>query len=154
MADNVTLNAGTGGDTAAADDVGGVKFQRVKISVGADGTAQDNWTPSRLISAATTNATSVKASAGALGFIYAVNLNAAVRYLKLYNKASAPTVGTDTPVATLPIPASTTGAGFTLAIPGGLAFTTGIAYAVTTGAADSNTAAVAASEIFLLLGYA
>lgn len=37
MADNVTMNPGTGGDTAAADDIGGVKFQRVKMVLGADG---------------------------------------------------------------------------------------------------------------------
>lgn len=39
MADDTVLNAGTGGDTIATDDVGGVKYQRVKITVGADGTA-------------------------------------------------------------------------------------------------------------------
>jgi hypothetical protein len=39
VADNVTLNAGTGGDVVAADDIGpGVKYQRVKITLGADGT--------------------------------------------------------------------------------------------------------------------
>lgn len=42
MADNVTLNAGTGGDTLAADDVGGgVKVQRVKAQYGSDGQATD-----------------------------------------------------------------------------------------------------------------
>jgi hypothetical protein len=41
VADNVLLNSGTGGATAAADDVGGFHHQRVKISVGADGTATD-----------------------------------------------------------------------------------------------------------------
>lgn len=41
MADNVVLNAGVGGDTVAADDVGGAKYQRVKLSLGADGTAAD-----------------------------------------------------------------------------------------------------------------
>ncbi len=154
MADNYTVNPGTGGATFASDDVGGVQYARVKKSVGPDGVAQDGWTPHRLISAASTNATSVKASAGQVGFIYAVNLNAAVRYLKLYNKASAPTVGTDTPIATLPIPASATGAGFMMPIPDGVTFTTGIAYATTTGAADSDTGAVAANEIFIFLGYA
>lgn len=39
MADNVTLNAGSGGDTVAADDVSGVKYQVVKLAVGADGSA-------------------------------------------------------------------------------------------------------------------
>jgi len=101
-----------------------------------------------LISAATTNATSVKASAGQVYSIYAHNLNAAVRYLKLYNKASAPTVGTDTPVLTLPIPGNAAGAGFVLDTGGmGIAFATGIALALTTGVADADTGAVAANEI-------
>lgn len=41
MVDNVVLNTGTGGDTVAADDIAGVKHQRVKLSLGADGTAAD-----------------------------------------------------------------------------------------------------------------
>jgi hypothetical protein len=109
---------------------------------------------SRTLSAATTNATSVKASAGQVYTIIATNLNAAVRYLKLYNKATAPTVGTDTPVITLAIPASTTGAGFVLDTGGmGIAFATGIALALTTGIADADTGAVAANEILVNLFY-
>lgn len=37
MADNTTLNPGSGGDIAAADDIAGVKYQRVKLTLGADG---------------------------------------------------------------------------------------------------------------------
>ena len=37
MVDNTTLNLGTGGDVCASDDIGGVKFQRVKLIHGADG---------------------------------------------------------------------------------------------------------------------
>lgn len=37
MADNTTLNTGSGGDTIASDDIVGVKYQRVKLTVGADG---------------------------------------------------------------------------------------------------------------------
>lgn len=37
MADNTTLNTGTGGDVIATDDISGVKYQRVKIVLGADG---------------------------------------------------------------------------------------------------------------------
>jgi len=40
MADNVQITAGTG-TTVAADDVGGVLFQRIKLGLGADGTAVD-----------------------------------------------------------------------------------------------------------------
>jgi hypothetical protein len=41
MSDNTQLNAGTGGDTIATDDIGGVKYQRVKANFGADGVAID-----------------------------------------------------------------------------------------------------------------
>ncbi len=41
MADNVTLNSGSGGASCASDDIGGVQYQRVKIGVGADGSASD-----------------------------------------------------------------------------------------------------------------
>lgn len=37
MADNTLLNLGSGGDTIASDDIGGVKYQRVKLIHGADG---------------------------------------------------------------------------------------------------------------------
>lgn len=40
MADNIAITAGTG-TTVAADDVGGVMWQRVKVGVGADGSAAD-----------------------------------------------------------------------------------------------------------------
>jgi hypothetical protein len=42
MADNTTLNPGVAGDTISTDDIGGgVKVQRVKVQVGADGAAAD-----------------------------------------------------------------------------------------------------------------
>jgi hypothetical protein len=37
MADNTTLNAGSGGDVIATDDIGGVKYQRMKLVYGNDG---------------------------------------------------------------------------------------------------------------------
>lgn len=38
MADNFTADVGSGGDTFGADDIGGVKYPRSKIIIGADGT--------------------------------------------------------------------------------------------------------------------
>lgn len=38
MADNTTLNVGTGGDVYGSDDIAGVKFQRIKLIHGVDGT--------------------------------------------------------------------------------------------------------------------
>jgi hypothetical protein len=37
MADNTTLNSGSGGDVIATDDISGVKYQRVKLVYGNDG---------------------------------------------------------------------------------------------------------------------
>ena len=108
-------------------------------------------TQSFVNSAATTNATSTKATAGTVWSIVASNINAAVRYLKLYNLTVAPTVGTSVPVLTIPIPA-----GGVVQIDGGsngIRFGTGIAWALTTGAADSDTAAVAANEIKVTIAY-
>ena len=111
-------------------------------------------TPYKLVSAATTNATSVKASAGTVYMITASNVNAAVRYLKLYNKASAPTVGTDVPVLTFIIPGGTTGAGTNIPIPNaGINFSTGIAFALTTEITDVGSTGVAVSEIGVNLAY-
>lgn len=41
MADNTQINVGAGGDVIASDDIGGVKYQRVKLACGADGSATD-----------------------------------------------------------------------------------------------------------------
>lgn len=94
-------------------------------------------------SAATTNATSAKASAGDVFTIVGENVAATVLYLKLYNKATAPTVGTDTPFLTLALKATSP---FSFTFPA-LYFSTGIAYALTVGAADADTTAVAAGDI-------
>lgn len=110
--------------------------------------------PFRLISEASTNATLVKASAGTLTTITAINLSEeAVSYLKIYDKASAPTVGTDVPVMTIPIPTNSLGAGVTISIPNGITFSNGIAIAVTSLVADSDTTAILADEVVINLTY-
>lgn len=108
---------------------------------------------SKTISGASTNATTVKASAGQLFGWYISNLNASPRYLKLYNKASNPTVGTDVPVMTLLLPGNSAGVAGHVEMTNGIDFTTGIAFALTTGAADADTGAVAANEIIVNLFY-
>lgn len=107
---------------------------------------------SLLIAANSTNATSLKASAGTLYGCQVFNNGATIGYLKFYNKASSPTVGTDTPVKVIMIPASS-GAVVDLP-PMGVAFGTGIAYAVTAGIANTDTTAVAASEYIINIDYA
>lgn len=95
-------------------------------------------------SAATTNGTVIKASAGTLWSVSVSNINAAVRYLKFYNSTTV-TVGTTTPVLTIAIPA-----GGIVNITGGsngIRFGTGICLGITTGSGDTDTGAVAANEI-------
>lgn len=101
-------------------------------------------TASRINAAASTNATSLKASAGQLYTIDVYNAAAYAVFLKLYNKASAPTVGTDTPVMTIPVSA---GGGYSKTWPMGLPFATGIAYAITKLQADSDTTVVVAGDL-------
>jgi hypothetical protein len=104
----------------------------------------------RLIALGTTNANSVKASPGQVIGWYLFNANGATRYLKLYNKASAPTVGTDTPTQTIAIPAG--GAANVSFVPS-INFSTGIALAMTVGSSDADTAAVTAGDLIINIFY-
>lgn len=135
-------------------DPTGTTTQPVSGSVSQTPTTSGGLSISRVLSAATTNATSAKGSAGQVYGWVITNTNAAVCYVKLYNKATAPTVGTDTPVMTLAVPGNAAGAGMIAAeFTSGIAFGTGIGFAITTGAADSDTGAVAANEVLVNLLY-
>lgn len=102
-------------------------------------------TVSRIPSAAaSTNATSAKMTPGILYSVIGFNAAAAARYLKIYDKESAPTVGTDTPKLTITLPASTA---FTIDFPTPVEFRAGIAYALTTGVADNDTGALTAADV-------
>lgn len=107
---------------------------------------------SRLPSAAaSTNATVAKASSGDLYSIHGVNAAAAARFLKIYNKATAPTVGTDTPVMTFALVA---GQAFDIDCYAHY-FSAGISYALTVNAADTDTTALTAGDIIgMTMNYA
>ena len=97
-----------------------------------------------LNSAASTNATVVKATPG---FIYSgilSNSGAAAAFVKFYNKATAPAVGTDIPVMTMAVPA--TGHAVVDVNPG-FQFTAGIAIAVTNLSTDADATAVIKSVL-------
>ena len=99
----------------------------------------------------------VKATAGQIYWIHAVNLTATILFLKVYNATAANvTVGTTTPVLTFPVPSqgTTGGAGFVLAIPNGIVLSTAITIAATTGIADADTGAPAANACVVNMGYA
>ena len=60
--------------------------------------------PKHYLSAATNNSTNVTAVKAFLNGGLALNTNATIAFLKFYNKATAPTCGTDTPVWTIALP--------------------------------------------------
>ena len=90
-------------------------------------------------------AVAIKASAGTLYGVQAVNTGAAPIYLKLYNTAfGSVSVGTTVPLVTIPVPTTaTTGSGIAIAFPVGIAFGTAISYTFTNLAADADATAVA-----------
>lgn len=111
----------------------------------APSTSQGYATSSKLISAASTNLTSVRNSATNLGLLMAHNTSGSLRYLKLYNKASAPVLGTDVPLMVIPLPPN--GAAQIPIPAAGVRFSTGFALAITGGMADADATAIGANEV-------
>jgi hypothetical protein len=95
------------------------------------------------IAAASTNAKVVKASKGTLMKISASNHTASFKFVKIYDKATAPTVGTDIPKLTYGIPPNWSRD----ADLGTVAFQNGIAIAITGAAADTDATAVALNDV-------
>lgn len=124
------------------------------ISPRPNNTGANGTTAYKLISTASTNSNVVKASGGNLYSIVAIGLTDTVRYLKIYSKATTPTVGTDVPLMTIPIPANTQGAGVAIPFSMGVNFPLGIGIAITSGSADNNTGAVGAGDVIVNLTYA
>ena len=139
---------GTLGYGMIGRDVNSVTARAVRVGIFGDMYQEGGSATARLVSAAaSTNATVVKASAGKVFTITGYNAAAALRYIKLYNKATAPTVGTDTPVFTYVLKATDS---FQFTIPGGYQFASGIGFALTTGVADADTGALTAGDITAL----
>lgn len=100
----------------------------------------------RLLSAAaSTNGANIKASQGTVTRIFGYNAKATPVYLKLYDKSSAPTVGTDTPRITRYLPAS---AAFDCQMDD--YFAQGIGIALTGAAADADATVLIAGDILAL----
>lgn len=166
MADNVNVTEGLG-KTIAADDIGGAMHQRVKISVGPDGSGSDCYAGNPLpvttlpgtagglstyssVWPANTTGVSVKGSAGQLYGYFLYNRGGAERTVKLYDKATAPAVGTDSPVMSFPLPPS---GGANLMGTMGVAFSAGIGVGVTANPGYSDSAAPASGDVTLSLWF-
>ncbi len=102
-----------------------------------------------LVSAASNNANNIKNAGGKVYGYDIYNTNAAVRYVKLYNKATAPAPATDNAllIRTIGIPPNGTKA---LHIAAGMAgFVNGIGLATTTGSSDTDNTSVAAGDLII-----
>jgi hypothetical protein len=109
---------------------------------------------SRTLSANNTTGILAKAGGGKVYGWVITNVNASARFVKLYNKTTAPTVGTDTPSMTLVIPGNATGSGMVASsFNPGIYFSDGIGYGITTAVADNDTGAPAATEVVVNLFY-
>lgn len=113
----------------------------------------DTTKPYKYISLASTNATLIRGQETKLYVVSAIGLTSTVRYLKFYDKSTAPTVGTDTPVLTIPVPANTQGAGVVIPFNIPILFSDGLGFAITSGSADNDTGAVGAGDVIINLSY-
>jgi hypothetical protein len=123
-------------------------------SVTTSGTPTAPATPYILNSLATTNGALILTGSSGLHAFYASNIGATTAYVKLYNKATAPTVGTDVPAMVIPVPSNATDGLGTATLPigtNGFRFALGLGIAITGGAADSDTTAVAAGQVKVML---
>jgi hypothetical protein len=106
----------------------------------------------KFISGAGLNATAVKGSPAKLTILNIVNGAATLRYFKIYNKASAPTVGTDIPLITITLPNGSSS--FTLPAFIGIDFSVGLSFACTLGVADDDTTPfTVVGEVTAMLAY-
>lgn len=132
--------------TIASDSTGVLSVDDNGSSLTVDGTVTANpGTISALhvVAASSTNATSVKASAGTLRGISFFNLAAVPIYVKFHNTAGTPTAGSGV-VRTFGIQAGTQ---INFLIPGGgISFGTGIGMTIVKDLADNGTTATTAND--------
>lgn len=144
VGENYLFN-GTSWDRVRSGGVTGI------AGVSLQATPSGGWTPKWFVAANSDNATNLKASAGTVHAVQVFGIGSAPAYLKFYNKATAPTCGSDTIVKQIMIPAASTaanGAG-AIAVTLDTAFSTGISYCVVTGITAADDTSPAASTFVI-----
>lgn len=134
--------------------VTGVTTVSTVSAVTSAGTPLAPATPYILNSLASTNGALILTGSSGLHAFYATNIGATVAFVKLYNKATAPTVGTDVPAMVITVPAAVAGVPGSVEItPGfnGYRFALGLGIAITGLVADTDTTAVAAGQVKVML---
>jgi hypothetical protein len=109
--------------------------------------------PFSYIAAASANQDSqvVKAAPGRLRGLSLHNVAATLRYVKIYDKATAPT-SADTPAMRFPLTAD--GGGMAREYGAGIPFGAGIAVRIAAGIADNDATAVTAGDVVVNIEYA
>lgn len=106
----------------------------------------------RLVAAGTTNSQLICGGPCRVLAVYAINSQNELNYVKLYDKATAPTVGTDTPAFTFGVGGtfSNTTIPANIAFPApGVWFENGLGCGITAAIGDSDTTAVTAADTIL-----
>lgn len=143
-----------GGTVTSVGTVTTVTGVTTVAAVTSAGTPLAPATPYILNSLASTNGALILTGSSGLQAFYASNIGATVAFVKLYNKATAPTVGTDVPAMIITVPAAVGGVPGSVEItPGfnGYRFALGLGIAITGAVADSDTTAVAAGQVKVML---
>lgn len=131
------------------DAAGNALLTSIVVALNPTATAPNGQSAYRNISVLNVGSV-VKASAGKIYTLGVINNQAGNRFLKLYNKAVAPT-NADVPVMTLGLSASD---GYQLlTFEGGLQFSNGIGVRATTGVADADNGAPGANQVILNIGF-
>lgn len=107
-------------------------------------------TPFFVNSLGTTNWALILTGTSSLHSLWASNIGATPAFVKLYNKATAPTVGTDIPEMIIPVPWAVAWVPWTVNLSSGfiaLRFALGLGIAITGGMADNDTTAITAWQV-------
>lgn len=129
--------------------LGGIAFAQALVKVAANGEYLNQF---HLVAANSNNSTLLAAGAHNVYSVQLGGVGAAPAYLKFYDKATAPTCGTDTPSKVLIIPAAATaanGGASNVNNPLGSGFVNGLGICVVTGIADNDNTAVAAATFLI-----
>lgn len=111
--------------------------------------SNNQTTQGRVNSAANNNSTLIKAGGTTILHIMAMNASAATKYVRLYNKATAPTVGTDAPDIVIAVPATSSKEIIMGEV--GVFFPLGLGLAITGGAARLDNTSTAAGDVQLFI---
>lgn len=101
-----------------------------------------------VLAAGSNNATVLKATPGSIYNIEITNTSAAIKYVKFYNKATAPAPATDNALLIKRYGIAAT-SNLVVSVPKGIPFTTGIGLAAVTGTSDTDNTGVTAADLMI-----